>query len=83
MRTDRSKAQWIDLGIHTEACMTEPGTCDTSGGAISVWQRVTSCSGSAGSIVTTMDIHTGESTGCAIYCTSQQITLVALKIART
>ena len=37
---DRTKNQWIDLGIHTEACMTRPETCGEAGGAISVWMRV-------------------------------------------
>ena len=36
--------QWVDLGIHTEACMTRPETC-TSGGAISVWVKVIACNG--------------------------------------
>ena len=29
--------QWVDLGIHTEACMTRPETCGAAGGAISMW----------------------------------------------
>ena len=73
MSTDRTKSQWIDLGIHTEACMTEPGNCDTSGGAISLWHRVTNCP-SAGAVVSTIHVQAGESGGSAIYCGSQQIT---------
>ena len=38
VRLLRTKRQWVDLGIHTEACMTRPETCD-SGGAISLWVR--------------------------------------------
>ena len=44
VRTDRSRKEWIDLGIHTEACMTQPDTCGSKGGAISVWFKVTNCS---------------------------------------
>ena len=73
MSTDRSKAQWIDLGIHTEACMTVPGTCGTSGGAVSVWYRMIHCSPVA-SIVTTMQNRT--SGGSANYYSAQQVTLV-------
>ena len=35
--TDRTKQEWIDLGTHTEACITQPETCGAAGGAISVW----------------------------------------------
>ena len=37
MITDHTKQQWVDLGMHTEACMTRPETCGAAGGAISVW----------------------------------------------
>ena len=73
MSTNRSRAQWIDLGIHTEACMTVPDTCGTSRGAISVWYRVTYCN-HLGSIVTTIQNHTPG--GSAIYCTTQHVMLV-------
>ena len=33
---DRTRRQWVDLGIHTEACMTDPRTCGAAGGAVSV-----------------------------------------------
>ena len=42
---DRIKRQWIDLGIHTEACMTQPETCGSSGGAVSFWINVVNCTG--------------------------------------
>ena len=36
--------QWIDLGVHYEACMTDPQTCGAEGGAeggaISIWLRL-------------------------------------------
>ena len=31
VRTDRLQNQWMDLGIHTEACMTRPETCGPAG----------------------------------------------------
>ena len=37
---DRSKSQWVDLGIHTEACMTHPEACGAAGGAISLWLKI-------------------------------------------
>ena len=74
MSTNKSRFQHIDLGIHTEACMTVPGTCGTSGGAISLWYRVTERS-SLGAIVTTLqDFHSG---GTSISCDGQQVLLVA------
>ena len=38
--TNRTRNQWVDLGVHTEACMTRPETCGAAGGAISVWINV-------------------------------------------
>ena len=35
-----TKKQWVDLGTHTEACMTPPETCGAAGGAISLWVNV-------------------------------------------
>ena len=37
---DRTKKQWVDLGIQTENCMTQPETCGEAGGAISVWMKL-------------------------------------------
>ena len=42
---DHTKKQWVDLGIHTEACMTRPETCGAAGGAISVWVKIRDCHG--------------------------------------
>ena len=36
---NHTRRQWIDLGIHTEVCITHPETC-TSGGAISLWVNI-------------------------------------------
>ena len=42
--TNASRRQWIDLDIHTEACMTRM-TRGADGGAISVWIRASNCTG--------------------------------------
>ena len=36
----KKQKQWVDFGIHTEACMTRPETCGAAGGAISVWINI-------------------------------------------
>ena len=38
---DHTKKQWVDLGIHTEACMTRPETCGAVAGAISLLVKLT------------------------------------------
>ena len=48
--TDHAKSQWVDLGIHTEACMTRPETCGT--GAMSRWMKLIDCSALCGIIST-------------------------------
>ena len=40
LRTDSTRRQWVDLGIHTDVCMTRPETCGTDGGAISMWLKI-------------------------------------------
>ena len=40
MRLNSSEGQWIDLGVHFEACMVDPEVCRIAGGAVSVWLRV-------------------------------------------
>ena len=40
---NHTKNQWVDLGIHTEACMTQPETCGAAGGVISVWVNAIEC----------------------------------------
>ena len=63
------KSQWVDLGIHTEACMTRPETCGAAGGAISVWLNVTTCPGYQG-IISSYDYL---STGLIIFCYNENI----------
>ena len=45
---DRTKGQWVDLGIHAHVSMTRPETCGTAGGAISLWMKVIDCPTFAG-----------------------------------
>ena len=61
--TERTKKQWIDLGVHTEACMTRPETCGAAGGAMSLWVRLNDCPDWSGIIST---FETG--TGLIVYC---------------
>ena len=37
---NETKNRWVDLGFHTEACITKPDTC-TNGGAVAFWLKVT------------------------------------------
>ena len=62
--TNSSIIQWIDLGNHTEACMTRPETCGAAGGAVSLWVRLreTLCIG----IITTRQLP--EATGINMFC---------------
>ena len=59
----RTKSQWVDLGIHTKACMTRPETC-AAGGAISLWVNIIACPSSGG--IASSLAH--GLTGSQIYC---------------
>ena len=59
---DHTQSQWVDLGIHTEACMTRPDTCGAAGGAISLWVIAIACSG--GIVSSKVD----GSSGSVIFC---------------
>ena len=37
---NHTRRKWIDLGIHTEVCITHPETCGAAGGAISLWVNI-------------------------------------------
>ena len=65
----RAKSQWVDLGIHTDVCMTLPDTFGIAGGAISLWVKVTDCP-LCGGIVSSDQLGT---TGLKIYCISSNI----------
>ena len=47
---NHTKNQWIDLGIHTEVCMTRPEICGAAGGAISLWLKLFDSPSSGGII---------------------------------
>ena len=61
---DRTKRQWVDLGIHTEVCMARPDTC---GSAIGIWMKLIGCPNTGGGIISTSP---GGSSGSVIYCCS-------------
>ena len=69
LNLDHTLEQWVDLGIHTEACMTRPQTCDAAGGAISVWVNGITCL-SFGGIISSQAYG---SSGTNIYCSSFEI----------
>ena len=56
MRLNSSEGQWIDLGVHFEACMVDPEVCGIAGGAVNVWLRVF---GPTGGILSTITHQTG------------------------
>ena len=64
---DRTKRQWIDLGVHTEACMTQPETCGSAGGAVSFWINIVNCTEFQylGGLITTRN----SGPGLSIFCT--------------
>ena len=66
--TDRSRSQWIDLGVHTEACITRPETCGPAGGAVSFWVKLvaTDCNDINSVISYTFDQT--RSTGFSMSC---------------
>ena len=64
--TDRTRRQWIDLGIRTEACMTRPDTCGAAGGAISLWVRFSDCLDWAG-VISTYEVGTRLKRGTLNY----------------
>ena len=70
LSVDRTKKQWIDLGIHTEACMTRPETCGEAGGAISLWVNLIDCPSAVCGIVSTV---TFKAAGSVIYWSSAAI----------
>ena len=69
MALDRTKSQWVDLGIHTDVCMTRPETCGAAGGAISLWVNVIECSDWEGIISSyNRDVASKSVTSAHIYC---------------
>ena len=65
--------QWVDLGSHKEACMTQPWTCGVAGGAISFWANIIDCpmDRKGGGVMTAM--QRGTTHGFQIRCTGNNI----------
>ena len=64
---DHTKKQWIDLGVHTESCITRPDTCGAAGGAISLWMNLLECPSLYGGIITSRTPWTrGSKISCEI-----------------
>ena len=71
--TDRNLNQWIDLGIHTDVCITRPDTCGAAGGAVSLWLRLLDCGeGQLSGLITSTPDSFG-STGFIIACAQGRI----------
>ena len=68
---DHREKQWVDLGIHTEACMTRPETCGAAGGAISLWMNLNECSGSKKGFISSR--RSRDYTGISGFCNSYRI----------
>ena len=74
--TDHSRKQWIDLGVHTDACMTRPETCGAAGGAVSLWMMMvdTDCN-DVGGIITSYAYTPGSihTTGFGLSCYNRKV----------
>ena len=69
LRLNRTLEQWVDLGIHTAACMIRPETCGAAGGAISVWMNMTDCYYRSSGVFAT---RSESSSGLYISCSPAQ-----------
>ena len=66
LRLNRTQEQWVDLGIHTEACMTRPETCGAAGGAVSLWVNLNECYYKRSGIVSSIAVSSsGFYIGCS------------------
>ena len=61
LNLNQTKRQWVDLEIHTDACMTRPETCGAAGGAISLWVNAINCSDYCGFVSSAAFASTGSS----------------------
>ena len=57
----RTRQQWVDLGVQTDACLVIPDSCGPEGAAVAFWVNIYYCSG-------IMSSYTSYSTGFFIYC---------------
>ena len=72
--TDRFHNQWIDLGYHSDVCLTHRYGCGEAGGALSMWLRLIDCP-ARGGIITTRAGRNVNPTGFNIFC----LTLLSLQ----
>ena len=50
---NQDRKQWVDLGIHPEACITIPESCGAAGGSLTFWTKINYNDGSPRGIVST------------------------------
>ena len=73
MSTTLAQSQWTDLGIHTEACITQ-GNC--ASGALSMWLKVIKCD-PLGGIISTYSYT--KTRGFYLHCYFDKIAYVSLE----
>ena len=66
LNLDHTKSQWVDLGVHTEACMTRM-VCCAAGGAISLWVKMIDCPYNAGIVSSLAAFRTGLIFSCSTH----------------
>ena len=69
---DHTRSQWVDLGIHKQACMAQPETCGSAGGAISLWVKMVDCSTEPCGIISSW-VSGSTATGSIMYLFSGRI----------
>ena len=70
LRLDRTKNQWVDLGVLSMACITVPDTCRPEGAAVSFWIKTIDCPGYGGLISSTA---IGQKKGIDLICLNNKI----------
>ena len=67
VHTNRSQNQWIELGYHSDVCLTHRYGCGEAGGALSMWLRLIDCPARSG-IITSRAGRSVSPTGFNIAC---------------
>ena len=65
VQTDKSQSQYVDLGDMSAACITNPSTCGSEGGTVSLWIKITSCDTTGGVITSVRTTSEGFLVACA------------------
>ena len=66
MSLNGTHRQWIDLGFHPEACLSQKYGCGDEG-AISLWSKIPNCFFDG--IITTLQGFTGlQASGFSLHC---------------